>query len=191
MMRKLDKSRQRNLAVGILAVALAVTLSITVVPVWKANSSRQAALDDAYERLQRYEQIAARDAELLPKYEQLLARQKASGNHLRSDTTALAGAELQRRVTSISSSNGARVMSTQILPTAEEEGFLRIAIKVRLTGSLPAILQSLYELETDDIYMFVDNVNLNDPRSGRSRPRGPVTPMNADFELIAFMPEES
>jgi general secretion pathway protein M len=191
MMQRLDESQQRNLAVGILVVAVALVLAITALPVWKANAFRQSALDDAHERLQRYEKIAERDAELLPKYEQLLARQKASGNHLRSDTTALAGAELQRRVTSISSTNGARVMSTQILPTAEEEGFLRIAIKVRLTGSLPAILQSLYELETDEVYMFVDNVSLNDPRSGRSRVQGQVNPMNADFDLIAFMPEES
>jgi general secretion pathway protein M len=186
-----DTKRRRGLATGILAVAVALLLAITVVPVWVANATRQAAIDDASERLQRYQQIAARDSELLPQYETLLRRQKASGKHLRSDTVALAGAELQRRVTSIGSGNGARVMSTQILPTSSEKGFVRVAIKVRMTGTLPAILQSLYDVETDDVYMFLDNVALSDPRAGRTQFKVEVRPMNADFELIAYMPEES
>ena len=191
MMRKLDKKQQRNLAIGILVVVATLFCAVTAGPIWMANASRQAALDLANERLQRYRQITSRDAELLPQYESLLQRQKASGNHLRSDTAALAGAELQRRVTSISGTNGARVMSTQILPTATEEGFVRVAIKVRLSGTLPAILQSLYELETDDVYMFVDNVAMNDPRAGRSQFKVEIRPMNADFDLIAYMPEAS
>ena len=184
MSDKAATKQRRELAIGIL-------LAISVLPVWLANASRQAAIDDAGERLQRYRQIAARDAELLPQYEALVQRQKASGKHLRSDTVALAGAELQRRVTSIGSGNGARVMSTQILPTSSEEGFVRVAIKVRMTGTLPAILQSLYDIETDDVYMFLDNVALNDPRAGRSQFKVELRPINADFELIAYMPEES
>ena len=191
MMDKLDKAQQRKLAIGILVAVVTLFLTVTAGPIWVANASRQAALDQASERLQRYEQIAARDAELLPQYESLLQRQKASGNHLRSDTAALAGAELQRRVTEISGANGARVLSSQILPTASEEGFLRVSLKVRLNGTLPAIMQSLYELETDDVYMFVDNVAMNDPRAGRSQFKVEIRPMNADFDLIAYMPEES
>jgi sensor c-di-GMP phosphodiesterase-like protein len=191
MMDKLDKAQQRKLAIGILVAVVTLFLTVTAGPIWVANASRQAALDQASERLQRYEQIAARDAELLPQYESLLQRQKASGNHLRSDTAALAGAELQRRVTEISGANGARVLSSQILPTASEEGFLRVSLKVRLNGTLPAILQSLYELETDDVYMFVNNVAMNDPRAGRSQFKVEIRPMSADFDLIAYMPEES
>ena len=168
MIDRLDKQQQRHLAIGILALAVLLLLAVTVLPVWVANASRQAAIDDASERLQRYELIAARDSELLPQYESQLHRQRASGKHLRSETVALAGAELQRRVTSISAGNGARVMSTQILPTANEKGFLRVALKVRLTGPLPALLQSLYDLETDDVYMFVDNAALIGPRGGRA-----------------------
>ena len=125
MMDRLDEQRQRQVAIGILVLAVVLLLAATVLPVWVANASRQAEIDDASERLQRYQLIAARDSDLLPQYESMLRRQRASGKHLRSETVALAGAELQRRVTSISSENGARVMSTQILPTSSEEGFLR------------------------------------------------------------------
>jgi len=189
MIDKLDKQQQRHLAVGILAAVLITTLLATAGPVWVANSSRQATLDQAYERLQRYQQIAARDAELLPQYEAQLQRQRQSGNHLRSETSALAGAELQRLVKAATSANQAQIMSTQLLPVSEQDGFLRVALKVRLRGEFPAILRSLYDLETNEVYMFVDELALRDNTGGRQPIKGQVWPMDAEFELVAYMPE--
>lgn len=185
----LDKKRQRQLAVGLLVAVVLVLLSLTAVPIWAANSSRQARLDDGMERLQRYEQIAARDEKLLPQYEALIRQQKSAGNHLRSDTPAVAGAELQRLVKTIASANSTQIMSTQILPIAEEHGFVRVALNVRLRGTLPAIIKSFYDIETDDVFMFLDNVSLRDNMIGRSDPV--VRQMDAEFELIAYMPETS
>ena len=189
MIRKLEKKQQRQLAIGILAGALIVAFAVTAGPIWMANTSRQAALDDAYERLQRYQQISSRDKELLPQYQALLQKQRAAGNHLRSETSAVAGAELQRLVKTITSANQAQILSTQLLPVSEEQGFLRVALKVRLRGNLPAILQSLYDIETGDVYMFVDKVALRDNMIGRSKPQ--VRAMDAEFELVAYMPEVS
>ena len=191
MIEKLDKKQRKQLAIGILAAAVIAVLTTTAGPVWVANASRQAALDEAHERLQRYEQISARDRELLPQYEALLQKQRSAGNHLRSETSAVAGAELQRLVKTITATNQAQILSTQLLPVSEEQGFLRVALKVRLRGELPAILQSLYDIETDDVYMFVDNIALRDNMSGRSQYRGQLRPMDAEFELIAYMPEAS
>ena len=189
MIEKLDKKQQRWLAIGIFAGLVMAVMAITAGPVWVANASRQAALDDATERLQRYRQISARDEELLPQYEALLAKQRSAGNHLRSETSAVAGAELQRLVKTITSGNQAQILSTQLLPVSEEQGFLCVALKVRLRGSLPAILQSLYDIETGDVYMFVDNVALRDNMIGRSRAQ--LRAMDAEFELVAYMPEAS
>ena len=52
-----DTKRRRGLAIGILVVAVALLLATTVGPVWIANASRQAAIDDASERLHRYQQM--------------------------------------------------------------------------------------------------------------------------------------
>lgn len=191
MISKLDNQQQRQLAIGILAAAVIALFLITAGPVWLANASRQATLDDAYERLHRYQQIAARDSEMLPQYEAQLQRQRQAGNHLRSETSAVAGAELQRIVKSVTASNSAQILSTQLLPVSEEQGFLRVALKVRLRGELPAILQSLYDVETNDVFMFVDNVSLRDSSAGRGMPQGRLRPMDAEFELVAYMPEAS
>ena len=187
MIEKLDKRRQEQLAIGILAGLVLAVLTVTAGPVWMANASRQAALDDAQERLQRYQQIAARDQELLPQYEALLQKQRSAGNHLRSETSAVAGAELQRLVKTITGRNQAQIVSTQLLPVSEEQGFLRVALKVRLRGQLPAILQSLYDVETDDIYMFVDGLAPRDTLVGRTNAQ--FRSMEAEFELVAYMPE--
>jgi len=191
MIAKLDSNQQRQLAIGILAIVVATGLFLTIGPIWTANASRQATLDQAFERLQRYEQIAARDEALLPQYESIRNAQKSSGNHLRSDTVAVAGAELQRRVKTITATNKAQIVSTQILPPADEQGFIRVAIKVRLRGELPAILQSFYDIETNGVYMFVENVSLRDNLAGRQQFKVQVHPMDAEFELVAYMPETS
>ena len=94
-------------------------------------------------------------------------------------------------MTTITTRNQSQILSTQLLPVSEERGFLRVALKVRLRGELPAVLQSLYDIETDDVYMFVDNVALRDNMAGRSQFKGVVRPMDAEFELVAYMPESS
>jgi general secretion pathway protein M len=191
MIDGLDKRQRRQLAIGILAGAVIALLALTAGPVWIGNASRQATLDEAHERLQRYQQIAARDVELLPQYEAQLRRQRQSGSHLRSDTSALAGAELQRLVKSITSANQAQIMSTQLLPASEQNGFLRVALKVRLRGEYSAILRSLYDLETNEVYMFVDEIMLRDNSGGRTPIKALARPMDAEFELVAYMPEVS
>ena len=189
MMDRLNKKQQRQVAVGLLAMVVIALLSVTALPIWAANASRDERLADAMDRLQRYERIAARDEKLLPQYEALIRQQKSAGNHLRSDTPAVAGAELQRKVKAITSANNTQIVSTQVQPFGEEQGFVRVALKVRLRGTLPAILKSFYDIETDDVHMFLDNVSLRDNMIGRSEAR--LRPMDAEFDIVAYMPETS
>ena len=192
MIADLDARQQRQFAIGILILAVVAILAITAGPVWYANASRQAAIDQAQERLLRYEQIAARDMELLPQYEVLRQAQKSAGNQLRSDTAAVAGAELQRRVKEITARHYAQIVSTQILPVASEEGFVRIALRVRLRGVLPAILQSLHDIETNDVHMFLDNLSVRASFVGiRRKNQSQLLQLDTEFDLIAYMPEES
>ena len=191
MIANLNQKQQRQMAIAILVLAVVAVLSLTAGPVWYANATRQAALDDGQERLQRYRQIAARDQELLPQYEALRESQKSAGNQLRSDTAAVAGAELQRRVKDITGRHSAQIVSTQILPASEEEGFVRIALRVRLRGVLPDLLRSIYDIETNDVHMFLDNLSLRSNAVSLRQRLTTMRPMEAEFDLIAYMPEES
>ncbi len=191
MIRDLNNVQQRRLAIGILVVVVALLLSATALPLWTANASRQSTLNELSGRLQRYQQISARDGDLMPQYEELRRQQMASGIHLKSDTVAVAGAELQRIVKDIANANSAQVISTQILPAGSEQGFVRIALKVRLRGPLPAVLESFYDMETNDVFMFLDDVSIRESNVRRRPGQVETHPMDAEFELIAYMPDFS
>lgn len=191
MSRLVETVGARRLAVAILVAGVLCMLAVTVVPAWAAYASRQARLDDLVERLQRYEQVARRDESLLPQYQAMRRARTAAGNYLKSGTEAVAGAELQRRITDIAASNDAQIVSTQILPTVDETGFVRIAIKVRVRGSWPAILGSLYDIETDEVFMFLDNASVRDRMAGRPAAQHGYRLMEADFDVVAYMPDMS
>lgn len=189
MIAALTEKQQRRLAISIFVVFCSIVLGVTVLPLWFANASHQATIDQLQDRLQRLHQVADMDGSLRPKYEQLKRSQLSNGHYLKSDTVAVAGAELQRMIKTITAANRAQVLSTQILPAGQEQGFIRVAIKVRLRGTLPAILQSLYDLETNEVFLFLDNVSLRDS-TGPLRPRQlAIKQADADFDLIAFMPD--
>ena len=192
MIKALDEKQQRQMAIVILVAFVGIVLSLTALPLWLANSSRQSNIDQLYDRLQRFRQVAEQDSSLRPEYEQLKRSQLSDGHYLKSDTVAVAGAELQRMIKDITTANRAQVLSTQILPARQEQGFIRIALKVRLRGTLPSILKSFYDIETGEVFLFLDSVSLRDSAGGRRRPgQIAIQQMDTDFDLIAFMPDIS
>lgn len=191
MIKTLDKKRQRQLAIVLLLVGVSLLLGATALPLWHVNTSQQANIDQLNDRLQRYRAVVARDASLRPQFERLKRAQLSDGHYLKADTVAVAGAELQRMVKDIAGANQAQMLSTQILPAGSEQGFIRVAIKVRLRGTLPAILHSFYDIETNEVFLFLDNVSLRDSAGGRRLAPVAIRQMDTDFDLVAYMPDIS
>ena len=52
------------------------------------------------------------------------------------------------------------VLSTQILPASEQEGFNRVTLKVRMRGVLENTVKAFHALETGQPYLFLDNVSI-------------------------------
>lgn len=191
MIIRLDKRRQRHLAIGILVAAISLVLACTVVPVWHLNASRQEVLDNEYARLRYFTEMSERDGQWLPRYQEAWRLQKSAGNHLSADTVAVAGAELQTRLKDIAEDHGARILSTQILPASPQDGFIRVALKVRAGGSLDSILGVIHGLEADQVYMFVDNLSLRRGSSIFKIDQQAKRNLQSDFDLVAYMPDES
>ena len=191
MIKTIEKKQQRRLAIVILVLFVGVFFSITALPIWLANTSQQAIIDQLHDRLLRFRQVATSDASLRPQYEELKRSQMSVGHYLKSDTVAVAGAELQRMVKDIATANRAQVISTQILPAGQEQGFIRIAIKVRLRGTLQGVFQSIYDIETSEVFLFLDNVSMRDSTPARRPRQLAIKQMDTDFDLIAYMPDIS
>ena len=189
MIEKLKKNQRRLLALAIMVVGLGAVFSATALPFLLANRHYQDTIEGMESRLQQLQRAAAIADTLKPQYEQLERWQKTDAHYLKSNSAALAAAELQRLLKRIATTKNAQVVSTQILTTRQEEGFDRISLKVRMRGQLEHIVQAFYALETGDPFIFLDYVSI---RAGRGRRiRGQtraLQTMDVDMELIGYMP---
>jgi general secretion pathway protein M len=192
MIEKLDRKQRRLLALAILLLALALVFSITVLPVLLANQHYRDTIAGLEGRLQQLQRAAAIGDALQPQYEQLKRWKTSDAQYLKSNSAALAAAELQRLVKRIIVSKNAEVVSTQILTTRQEEGFDRVALKVRIRGELENIIQAFYVIETGEPFVFMDNVSVRASRGRRVRGQAPtLQTLDIDMELIGYMPHSS
>ena len=192
MMEKLNLKQRRLLALTILVLALGAVFSVTVLPILLANHYYQDTIAGLENRLHQLQRAAAIGDTLQPQYEQLKSWQASNAQYLKSNSVALATAELQSLVKRILVAKNAEVVSTQILATGQEEGFDRVSLKVRIRGELEGIVQAFYVLETAEPFVFLDNVSIR-ANLGR-RVRGhtpPVQRLDIDLELIGYMPHSS
>ena len=113
-------------------------------------------------------------------------------HYLRGKTDAVAAANLQAVVKLTASSRGMEIISTQILPAKEEEGFTRVTLKVRMRGQLEDSVKVFHALETGQPYLFLDNVSLrNFSRRQTKTNVTAVNLLNVDFDLIGYMLPQS
>ena len=189
MIRALPERRQQRLAVGLLCLVLLLAMLAIVLPIWTANASYVDHIDQLQTRLAQLHTRAEADGALRPRYEKLMRSQTVSGHHLKSDTEAVAAAELQRIVKKITGDNGTQILSTQILPASEEQDFIRIGLRVRLRGPLDGIIQALYDMEANATFLFFDKLSIRDGARRRRMRLNQVNQFDSDFELIAYMPK--
>ena len=192
MIEKLNPQQRRLLALAILVLTLGAVFSLSVLPVLLANQHYRDTIDGLESRLQQLQRAAAIGDSLQPQYEQLKRWQTSDAHYLKSNSAALAAAELQRLVKRVIVSKNAEVVSTQILTTQQEEGFDRVSLKVRIRGELENIVQAFHVLETGEPFVFLDNVSVRASRGRRLRGQAPtLQTMDIDMELIAYMPISS
>jgi hypothetical protein len=189
MIGQLTRDQERKLAIGILGIVSILLLALVIVPVWRTNSIYDLQLESLQTQLQTLQSRAAADAALLPRYEQLLRSHAASGHHLKSDTEAVAAAELQGIVKTISSRNSTRILTTQILPATEERGFIRVTLRVRARGPLEGMVRTIYDIEANQTFLFLDKLSLHDGARRRHRGSSEIDQFDIDFDLIAYMPK--
>ena len=189
MIDTLSDRQRRAAAVAILILLLGLVMGITVLPIWLANRHYQDNIDALQGRLQRLRQVAAAGASLQPRYEQLKSWQVSDVRYLTTDNESLAAAELQRVVKRIVTAHQAEVLSTQIVPPVQEQGFTRVALRVRMRGTLESAVAVFYSIETDKLFLFLDNVSVRALGSRyQQRMINTRQSLDMDFELVGYMP---
>ncbi len=63
---------------------------------------------------------------------------------------------------------------------------MRIALKVRVRGAMNGLIESFYDFETEETFLFLDKVSLREASRRRMRVATAAKPIDAEFELTAY-----
>ncbi len=181
-----DNKQQRQLAVTILIAVVLSIFSVTMLPLWIANSARNEDIRELQQRLYHLQQLTDEGNSLRPRLEQMKREKINDGHYLRGNTETVAAAELQRLVKTITGRNQVSIASTQILPATKENDFVRVALKVRVRGAMHGLIESFYDIETEETFLFLDKLNLREASRRRAQVATAAKPIDAEFELTAY-----
>ena len=190
MIDALSEKQRQLLAVAILALIIFMIVTLTILPLWAVNRHYTNTIDELDNRLQILQRAVSASDGLRTQHDQLKRSLVSNRHYLQGNSDALAAANLQSTVKRQASSKRMEVLSTQILPSKKEAGFTRIALKVRMRGTLENTVQLMHSLETGQPYLFLDNVTI---RSISRRRTGNTAGqmLNVDFDLIGYMLPQS
>jgi len=181
---------QRWLAVGLLLLVVLVWVFVFIIPLLSASLEYHEEKNDLMFRLQRQQSISGRRTQVAEELESIKQQFQEQGYFSNSGTEALASAELQNIVKTAVADAGGQLTSTQGLPGKLEDGFFRIAVKVRMTGTMESLVSVLNTLETAVPVLVVDQMDVNPMRGVRNRTTNKVEPsaqLNVSFEVVSFM----
>lgn len=162
----------RLLAVTLLLVALVVGWQGLVLPVVAAYRTTSDSIAQARVLLGRYEALAGQHPRLAQALEARRVESEASEAYLAGANDALASAALQEQVRAIITSAGGELRSTQILPVQVADEALQIRradLRLQLAVDIEGLEAILYQLETAEPFLFIEEITIREQRSRRRR----------------------
>ena len=190
---QLIQNRDRWLAIAVLIGIIGLVYVVAIMPLLSIAGGYQASIDDLEFKLQRYKRIALQKDLVLERVAEIEKKQASSNNFIARKTSALASADLQKLIKSSVSAAGGGLTSTQVLPSREDNGVVRIGIKVRMTGNMKVLRSVLHRLESERPMLIIDKLNIRSVKSRRrdkkTRKLVSSTKLNVDFEVVGHMRE--
>ncbi len=165
MIRELNATQRRLLAVGLLLLVLLLFYELVARPLitrYQDNREQIAVLE---QRLASYRAVAANAPALKQQIQQRLNELKRSGYFLKSTTPALASAELQDLVRGKITQGKGHLFSSQAHETTLEEGYRKVVVDARMRGDMNALQRILFKLVTSRPLVFVDELVITGIRS--------------------------
>lgn len=177
-------NRQRFAALALLIVLLGGMLWL--INDWFISRYRNhgVEIDRLQSRLQTLNRMLATRDDLEGKIRQIQQDPSTNIYALKQPSPTLAATDLQQRVETAVESNGGELISTQILPVVEEEGFVRVIISIRMNGNTEVMQKVLHGLESKTPLVFIDNLQIT-ARTIRRRRRSRNTPPETSVQLTA------
>jgi general secretion pathway protein M len=162
-------NRAKWVAVSLLFIPILLVYQVAIGPML----ARYGAVGDEIEQLEsdivRYQRLLAQGPGLAQSIEQFDAEFPIAPYLLDGSNSALAAANLQRRLQEIAAEHGARVISVQVQTPVEDGPLEKISLQARLQADSLAFRDTLYDLETGQPYLFIENLGINVRPTARRR----------------------
>lgn len=161
--------RSRQVAIGLLIAAIVAVVAVFAFPTWYLYNRYDRELADREEKLERFRRIAGTRPEVARQLEAMRAKETRRF-FLRSGAAALSVAEAQEIVRGIVEASGARLITTQALPSKDDGRYRQVAAQVQLAANIYALRTLLHKIETNVPYLFVDNLMVKTQVPGNFKP---------------------
>ena len=183
-------NKPRLAALGLLFGLLAVLYWAVAAPLIGMAQEYSESVDELQFRLRRLSKVAAEKEPLAEGLERIKSEGLQDERFLARNTAALASADLQTQIKTAVSEAGGELTSTQVIPERNEQGFTRVAVKVRMNGSTKVLRQTLHSFEAATPLLFVENLNIRPIRMPRNpAAKNPQIPdrLSVDFDVVGYM----
>lgn len=177
----------RVAAVLLLITAIVGAYTLLVAPIIVGYGETSRDIEEARDQLARFERAAAMRPALVKQMKDFEAQQKSLGYFLTGSTDALAAAGLQDQVHDLVADKGGTLQSIQPMPGVEEQGLMRITLRVQMTGTTETLFDVLYALESGSPILFIDDLDIQN----RNRAQGDAGSLTVAFDLSGYLPRES
>ncbi len=183
----------RILALALLFGLVLLVAAFGVLPFAQKVRTTNDALEHSREMIARLSQSTTHRGSYDAQIEVLLARINQSGLYIRADTEPLAAAAVQEHLKRAVGLHGGELRSVQSLPSLPEEDLTRVGLRVVMTGALSPMIHVLYELETGEPYLFVDNLQIQSIKRRRQRKQEqqPADTLSIRVDVYGYLPPEA
>lgn len=191
-----EQVRGPVLAVALLLVPVGLLLKLVVVPAWQAYGDNRAEIIQLREQLAGFRRAAADLETLEGRLRTLRERHAASRYTLSQGSETLAAAALQERVKKLVGRHGGDLVSTRVLPVEPQQEFTRVGVNVQMRASIDVLRNVLYELESGEPMLIVNDLLIQSSSGGMGQRRRPgdaghAGVLNLRFDLAGFIRREA
>jgi len=185
---RLNKFLQPLLALSLLIAVVAAFLAVTAVPLAATYRNNVTAIAEARDLYARLARLAAANAPYLEQIAEIQGQFDQQALYITGGTDALAAADLQDRVKAAVQGEQGTLRSVQVLPAQDEDAFRRIGIRAQLLVTTAALGRILYQLETSEPMLFVDNLDIqNRPVRVANGETAPDAVLVVSLDIIGYL----
>jgi general secretion pathway protein M len=182
----------RLAAVLLLIAAVLVGYTLLVEPLIVGYGETNRHVEEARDQLARFKRAAAMRPALIKQMKDFEAQRASQGYFLTGSTDALAAAGLQDQVHALVDEKGGTLQSLQPMPGVEEQGLMRITLRVQMTGTTETLFNILHALESGNPILFIEDLDIQNRGGGESGTGGDgeTGDLTVAFDLSGYLPKE-